>query len=385
MLCGRISKKKLCAKINCIQATANYLCQFTRDLNNSIISLNNSIVAIESNVDILEKTVGVPISKTTTISSPGNYVLQEDITGCIIIDANDVTLDLNNRTITGTCNPVIKVNDGALNAVIKNGNIVGDNQNNDGIGIETDAHGCTVYGVNIENCDAGITVNTADLALIEHCIIKNCDAYGIDFIDSSTSEVKYCQVLDIDTTSAFAAYRAYYTNGGGNITFFNCIAKNITSTSGIYVFSFPSSNSTNLVVDNCIIEKISNNFNALYGITFSAQRVRITNNYISDLDSTVSIFGISSNLPDLSIEEKFYAHNNFLVNFTTTSECYGIKINDNDPCYISGNFFGNFYSPFLIMAIERGGTSNNSLIGNMSIGNGPGPFNPVGTGSDIIP
>jgi len=404
MIFARVSKQDLCNKICCVQATANYLCQFTSSLNVDIIGLKNSVATIESNIDVLdsrvdvleskvdvletemdtaesrldvlEETVGEPVAETMTIDTAGNYVLQKDFNGCIIIDANDVTLNLNDRTITGNCDPVILVTAGTTGAVIKNGNIIGDSQNNYGIKLEAGADGCTIYDVNINNCDAGITVTGSKEILIENCIIKNCDAYGISFINSGTSEVKYCQVLDIDTTSLFKAFESDAKDGATacNITFYNCIAKNITSTLDVYCFSFPDPVvSYDYIIDNCIIDKITGD--NVYAIFSRAERVQVTDNSISNITGTgasgcVGIWCRNSGA------EKLYAHNNFLINFSPSTS-FGIYVDDdNSTCYISGNFLK-----------EVSGTNDRtiysedacSVIGNMSVGNGADPFSGLGT------
>jgi len=385
MVSARISKKKLYTKICATQSAVNCLCKSINTLEGSVNSLEDSVETIESRVDvidhendllesridILEEIAGTPISETTTIDSPGNYIVQEDFNGCIIIDASDVTLNLNDRTITSNCGRVITVNTGLTNVVIENGTLIGNNTDTRGIFLNTNTTDCTIYGVNIAQCNIGIDVNTAEKILIEHCIIKDCILYGINFFNSNTCEIKYCQVLDIDTTSLFIAFRTFHNSLGGDITFFNCIIKNITSTSGFRGFELGSSTgneATGISIDNCKVENI--NTTSAAGVRISAKQVNITNCLITKLTTFTAVYGIfllASN------SENLYAVNNVITKFTsTTGNTKGINTTNSDNNnYIANNRIEGMSAAAAGSAIDTG--DNAQVVLNASINSGPNP------------
>jgi len=73
----------------------------------------------------------IPIAAPTTILGPGSYVVTRDISvssgSAITIQASQVTIDLNGRTLTSTSgiDPVIAVPDGSDHISIANGRLVG--------------------------------------------------------------------------------------------------------------------------------------------------------------------------------------------------------------------------------------------------------------------
>src|SRR5262245_27053413 len=73
----------------------------------------------------------IPIFQPTTITSSGSYVLTRDITvasgNVITIQASDVTLDLNGKTLqnTSASNVLIAIDTGASTVRVKNGKLLG--------------------------------------------------------------------------------------------------------------------------------------------------------------------------------------------------------------------------------------------------------------------
>ena len=389
ILSARISKKKLLTKICTTQNAVNCLCKSVKTLESSVNSLEDSVETIESRldvveseideleprIDILEEIAGTPISETTTINSDGNYIVQEDFNGCIIINASDVTLNLNKRTITSNCapDPVITVASDRNNIVIKDGTIEGEGTNT-GIKLNGNNTDCTIYGVNIAQCDRGIDIDAAEKILVEHCIVKDCTTYGISFLNSNTCEVKYCQVLDVNTTEEFAAFYVNYQSHffGGDITFFNCIVKDITSTADVKGFFLNSADlidpkGSGFSIDNCKVENI--NADNIAGIFIAAIGVNVTDCLITKLNASSSALGIFLFGPGNS---DLCAVNNVITNFISAGgagSARGINtlISSNDHC-VAGNTIEGINPPGGPgVAIDAG--TNTEVILNASINN----------------
>ena len=117
------------------------------------------------------------IQTARTISTSGTYKLSNDINGQIVIAADNVTLNLNNYTITNIAHGII-INTGVNHTRIKNGSI-GPITGGNGIDIQVDASHITLLEVAIDQCDRGINATTATDILIKKCTISQCTNDGI--------------------------------------------------------------------------------------------------------------------------------------------------------------------------------------------------------------
>ncbi len=71
-----------------------------------------------------ENCCSTPLSKSTTIKKSGIYCLAKDIKGTILIEADDVTLDLNSHEIDANSLPYAVSANGQTGVTIKNGTVV---------------------------------------------------------------------------------------------------------------------------------------------------------------------------------------------------------------------------------------------------------------------
>ncbi len=154
-----------------------------------------------------------------TISTPGTYVFGNDITWtpsgngqAILIQANDVTLDLNNHKLISPITPYSTTGVVVLlsqNVTIKNGTIK--NMAYRGI----DCTGCfnivvkkiTINGLNIENTvvytvPTGILVSASDFALVEKCKVKNINVRtgscaAIQLTATTNSKILHCHISNM--------------------------------------------------------------------------------------------------------------------------------------------------------------------------------------------
>lgn len=209
----------------------------------------------------------IPISGTTFIGQPGSYYLTQNITfastatDVILINANDVTLDLNGYTITGGRTGVF-VNPSLINVTIQNGTVrntagngifaggvtratlrnlrilnypdaavvagnsaIIDSVTSQGLAGSTTSSGFTVgNGSRITNSNvdsvALIGINAGESAQISFCTVLNTGTDGI--VVSSRSRVS-------DTTVTNAAANGMRTspNTAHSITFDRCTISNV--------------------------------------------------------------------------------------------------------------------------------------------------------------
>ena len=103
------------------------------------------------------------ITSAQTISSPGFYGLCNDIAGAITIDANNVTLDLNNRVVEQG----IEITSGRSAITLFNGTVRG---TLDGIKVNSGCSDITISHVNAENATRGIFFEG-----VSNCAVDNCD------------------------------------------------------------------------------------------------------------------------------------------------------------------------------------------------------------------
>lgn len=107
--------------------------------------------SITSQLDVLAGCASMPIIAPITITAPGNYCLDRDTSGDIVIASSDVSLNLNNRALSGS----IIINAGLQNIVIKNGRLNGSGVNY-GITVNGSSGNILVSNVYITNFLVGI-------------------------------------------------------------------------------------------------------------------------------------------------------------------------------------------------------------------------------------
>lgn len=252
------------------------------NLNGVILLLNqlkNILINCCNNTNACAATI---INSPTTITNPGYYCLSNDIIGSIIINANDVTLDLNNHTITGLgagSGNGITVNNGN-NRVIKNGRIL-----NFDTGIQgTQNHNTNITNVVMSSCFVeGITINDSTEIYLEmilttsigtngvhfignndNCTIKNVNVTGAQqgfiFENVSNSIIKDCNVVDCSSDfepifPPMVSINAFQWSGGcNNITIENCSAKNFIALDFPVGFIFDGAE--NIILRSCAAQNI---------------------------------------------------------------------------------------------------------------------------------
>jgi len=190
---------------------------------------------------------------TLTISTPGSYVLTDNVTmsanvNCINITSTDVTLDLNGHTITGNASTYIGINGTGMDRIhLYNGTV----RNFGSKGVVLGAH-CRIRDVTIASCgDNGLeTVDGSHVFQVtaasnsgngiktgENCLIESCTA------KSNGSNGGKAGIY----TAAFATIKDCVANGNSNTTNTNVDSYGIYAGAGSAILNntcFGNNNST---------------------------------------------------------------------------------------------------------------------------------------------
>jgi len=142
-----------------------------------------------------------PSKGTITISTTGNYILTQNLTGtCIVIDVDNVCLDLGCRKITilATDQNGITVNSSKKDVAIFNGKICNSAGagNGSGILVQNNASQIKVINIKAKTFGAGIKLNGTDGSEITECEIVACDlvsnTIGLQLYYADENIVKNC-------------------------------------------------------------------------------------------------------------------------------------------------------------------------------------------------
>ena len=146
---------------------------------NGTFSVLNSLATGCHNISITQGLIDA-LGGSFTISSPGNYVLTENITSnaasIFIINSSDVTFNLCGRSIlgSGVANVGIQINSGLENITIKNGEI--NNVAFDGIRVFGGASNLKIMNLTItQAAESGINFFAFGGSPIAESIIKQCN------------------------------------------------------------------------------------------------------------------------------------------------------------------------------------------------------------------
>lgn len=251
-----------------------------------------------------------PITTPTTIVAPGYYCLEKDGVGTIIITASNVTVDLNNHTVSASGQVGVSINGGS-NVMVTNGRI-----NSTGIGIQLINNTETVIlsNISITNCsDSGIVINPACTAtFIYDVAITTVANNGIHFVDGNdNSQCKRVTLIDckgaigIGTTGSISSSifeDCHIVDSVSNVvscTFFNlengkynqlvrCSTTNIQNGGSITAFNIGSQSST---LEECSIQEVLSTSNQAYGFVVNGSNSVIENCSAIGFNSLNGLFG----------------------------------------------------------------------------------------------
>lgn len=289
---------------------------------------------ITSRLDTPFQCRSIPIVSPMTITAPGNYCLDHDITGNIIIASSDVTLNLNEHTISGS----VVINTGISNIIVANGFI--DGMGSTGVVMNGFFDTITLMGLYIKGGLDGVSVTGggATNLYITHVIAENCSNNGYYLAQCSGSVVNCAAYANgTDGFSIFNNGQVFTMqnniaafNGSSLHAGFNC--QGITS-STLTTFNMESCtayanvgygfifNACNIDVNRCLAtENIGTGF-----MVYNYPSV-ITNNIVGLIADCISmknsIFGFNIALSSLNFSLRYvgnYAVDNISANYAMAS------------------------------------------------------------------
>ncbi len=255
----------LCSKLDVINTN---VIDVDEDVQTAQAVLCSKIELVDSQLDVIESKIDrsvlcdpIPITGPTTITSSGFYCVANDITtaaatpaGIISIQANDVTIDLNNHTVEST-NTVptsdvilaigfsnITIENGTVRAVRTEGGIGG------GEGVEIRNGENIVIRNVLSEADNGIFLLFIDTGLIENCEFRSC---------RNGLLLGNCANIVVDSSNSINAL-----NSGFNLSLTttcclrDCKAlstgKDNSTTANAFIFGFSSFNGSGNIFERCI-------------------------------------------------------------------------------------------------------------------------------------
>lgn len=158
-----------------------------------------------------------------TITQSGHYTIDHfPKTGPIQVKTSNVTIDLNNKTLTGSSDGII-IYSGISNVTVTNGII--ENTNNAGIVVQEGCSRIQISNITTVSCaTSGIQLLGTQEFPISNCIIENVQTYSccqnslepnqsaIHFAFCNNCEVKNC-LIAANSSTKLSAIRIEYCNG----------------------------------------------------------------------------------------------------------------------------------------------------------------------------
>lgn len=237
---------------------------------------------------------------------PGYYCLANDINNTLTITADNVTVDLNNHTISAPGTIGVFIN-GARNAFVTNGRI--DNTNN---GVELNSTTTSkISNLVITNCsNVGILQTACNAIIFQDLVIDTCSFVGMlgDIIDSELTRINISNSLNgiiaqIASNSIFndiqvvdcggvGATRALGLFFGRNNQLINCSVIDFQGNEGISLSIFDS------ILENCMVQNLVSTANGV-GIRSSGTNVLLKNCSVINIQSNSGSVGFSMSFASL--------------------------------------------------------------------------------------
>ena len=240
---------------------------------------------------------GTPITGPSVISAPGYYCLSNDISGPVVINASDVSLDLNLHTISNPGGTALLINAGT-NRTIAGGGLAGsssfviENSSStyvhdviiDGSGgvvgmMGLNSTDMTVVSVKIHGPLVGILLSGTSNCQVFRNINITDSRFGFDLEGTTGAAFENCFVFDIVSTDSVVAYRSF---SGTDLAFDGCYAQNLIVGSNSQAFSL---NGSNISLKNCIVQGMDCPTGAV-GFLIGADNILLSQCSVQDITTT---------------------------------------------------------------------------------------------------
>lgn len=176
---------------------------------NNAVETSSDLDATISLLEQLEGCISIPITTPTTITTQGIYCLNNNITGPIVVQANDVLVNLNNYVVTGN----MSIAASQARVTIENGVVNNNGAQGNAILVNAGATDIMLANLYAKNAQVGIHCSQVSNTFIRHCSLTQ-NTTGIE-LDSSTE-------VTIDNCVAFANTHA----GFDLVTSSSCVLLN---------------------------------------------------------------------------------------------------------------------------------------------------------------
>jgi len=289
--------------------------------------VNGIAVSSSTNVNLCDPIPLTILSTGTTITNPGYYCLAQPVTDLaapITISGNDITLDLNNQTITLAVNYIDAIDVSGNRITIKNGIIVMPSENNNnGIALNSggDFH---IYDININGASFGIQTIATGLTNLDiaRVTVANSasNAYGFYINQVVNGTISECNANNISDNAGFFIWGA----DGSSVLVNSCVATDNVSAVGFQIYG------PNVTITNCVAQNNANGF-------------------LSQTTSTNLMLA------------------NCTANFNTGS---GFYINGSSTTFLNCLAQGNGYAGFYITGFSSGGLMLTNCTANDNTGSG---------------
>ena len=249
----------------------------------------------------------IPLYNCQTVNSPGNYILQNNITvggPCFILNSNNINLDLNGHTISGN---------GNSEAILSNANRV------------------NIRNGIIVNFSTGISLNGASFNIVENNIIERSDNEGMYVFLGSNNSIKNNKVIDGE-----------YHGLSLENTLFNSVMGNVIKNSSDYDFHIAVNSS--LYCNNFLLNNRGSNGHPIILIN---NATIISNSKLSEL---VLCNADNSKINGVSIDNSQFNNNGVLLirtenailkDITVTNSLRGISMRYGVNITILNSVFNN--------------------------------------------
>ncbi len=230
-----LEQTSCCSKIDRLIERTTDQC----DLANTFSSIASTI---QSKIDECCACNHTPIFQATTITTAGTYCLANNISGSIVISADQAVLDLNQHTITNNGSTAITISSNFNGTTIQNGYI---NAATTGINASLGNSGISIHNIYMDNIANGISITSAAQVTIHNVDILCTSTTGTGIKLTSTNNIN---IQDSNVLSIVGG-QMYTFDTCNSANLINCFAK--TTNTPISTVGFNIVNCLGMNLQSC--------------------------------------------------------------------------------------------------------------------------------------